>query len=75
MISENFGRLHAMIEGKRHVTGHLDRLIARDQGGECDDAAIPRAKPRAFPHVTEQTALGVFVERGSNHSNLLTAQH
>jgi hypothetical protein len=45
----NLARLNAVIERQVQVEGHLDRLVARDQRGERNDAAVSGHKARAFP--------------------------
>ena len=67
----NFRRLHAVVERKLQMIRQSDRLAAPDQRGECDDAAIAPRKAGALPHLTEQAILGVFVQRGCNHLNVL----
>jgi hypothetical protein len=61
----------AMVERKLKVIRQRDRLIAPDQRGECDDAAIAPRKAGTLPHVTEQAILRVFVESRRNHLNIL----
>lgn len=36
----DLGGLHAVVERKVDVVRHLDRLVARDQRGERDNAAV-----------------------------------
>ena len=50
----NLRRLHAVVERKLQVIRQRDRLIAPDQRGERDDAAIAQRKAGALPHLTEQ---------------------
>ena len=38
-----------MVKRELNITGHFVGLVASDQGGKCDGAAIPRANPRGFP--------------------------
>ena len=67
----NLRRLHAVVERKLQVIRQRDRLIAPDQRGERDDAAIARRKAGTLPHLTEQAILRVFVESRRNHLNVL----
>ena len=47
MISESLGRLHAVVEREVEIVRQFDRLIARDERGDRDDATVARAKARA----------------------------
>ena len=67
----NLRRLHAVVERKLQVIRQRDRLIAPDQRGERDDAAVARRKAGTLPHLAEQAILRIFVERGRNHLNVL----
>ena len=40
---------HAIIKCEVGVVRHLNCLVARDQGGDGDKAAVPWRKARAFP--------------------------
>ncbi len=68
----DFGRLDAVIERDVQVIRHLDRLVARDQRGKRDNAAVAYAEARAFPHVAKQRVLRVFFKRGRHHADVLT---
>ena len=67
----NLRRLHAMVEGKLQMLRQRDHLVAPDQRGERDDAAIARRKAGTLPHVAEQAILRIFVESRRNHLNVL----
>src|SRR5436309_892569 len=54
---------------------HLNRLVARDQRGKRDDAAVAGVQARTLPHIAEQAILSVLIERRSYASDILTAQH
>ncbi len=45
----NLARFNAVIQCEVEIIGHLDRLVARDQGGDGNDAAVPWREARAFP--------------------------
>ena len=45
----NLARFYTVIERKVEMVGHLDRLVAPDQSGDCYNAAIPWREPKAFP--------------------------
>jgi hypothetical protein len=45
----DLARLDAVIERQVEMVVQLDGLVARDQGGERDDAAVPRRETGAFP--------------------------
>ena len=62
---------HAVVERNLQVIRQRDRLIAPDQRGERDDAAIAPRKIGTLPNVTEQAILCVFVESRRNHLNVL----
>ena len=37
-----FGGLYAVVEREAEMVRHFNRLIARDQDGHCNDAAVAR---------------------------------
>ena len=45
----NLTRFNAVVECEVEIVRHLDRLVARNQGGDGNDAAVPRREARAFP--------------------------
>jgi hypothetical protein len=63
---KTFGRdlawLHPIVQREVQVERHLDRLLARDERSEGDDAAIARRKLRAFPDFAEQAVSLVFLK-------------
>ena len=61
-----------MVERKLQVIRQRDRLIAPDQRGERDDAAIAQGQAGTLPHLTEEAILVIFVESRRNHFNVLT---
>ena len=58
----DFGRLHAAVDGAIEIEGQLDALVARNERGDRDDAAIPRIKARTFPHLPEEAFLRELIE-------------
>ncbi len=42
-------RFDAVVECEVEIVGHLDRLIARDQCRERNDAAVSCVEPESFP--------------------------
>ena len=66
----DLARLDAVIERQVEMVRHLDGLVARDQCGQRNDAAVARREAGAFPHIAEQR-LGVLLERGSDHSDIV----
>jgi hypothetical protein len=60
-----------MVQRELQVIRQRDRLIAPDQRGERDDAAIAPRKAGPRPHLAEQAILRVFVEGRRNHINVL----
>src|SRR5438552_3093688 len=71
----NLARLDAVIERMVQVTRHLDRLVARNKDRKRDDAAVARRKTRTLPQVSQNTVLRVLVERGRDHSDIVTHKH
>ena len=71
----DLGRLHAVVEGQSEMEGHLDRLVARDQHRERDDAAVARAQAGTLPDIAEQAFLRVFVESRSDGTDIRRRQH
>src|SRR5947209_382457 len=69
----NFRRLHAVVERKLQVIRQSNHLVARDQRGERDDAAVAGCEAGTFPHLSEKLILRVFVEGWRNHLNLLAS--
>src|SRR5947207_1469027 len=57
----DLARLHTVIERKLELMRQLDRLVARDQRRQGDDAAVARRQSGAPPQVGER-ALRVFLE-------------
>src|SRR5207302_6966294 len=70
----NLRWLDAVFEREIEMVRHLNRLVARDQRGKRDDAAVVGVQARTLPHIAEQTILGVLIEGGSYASDILTAQ-
>ena len=74
MISEISAGFDAVIERQIEIVGHLDGLVARDQRGERDDAAVAWRETRALPHLAEKTVLRVFIQRRGDHPDIVTRQ-
>jgi hypothetical protein len=64
--SADLGRLHPVVEGAVEMPGHLLGVAAGDQGGNGDQAAIPRHELGALPDIAEQHVVGVGRERRRN---------
>ena len=58
----DFAWLDTVIERQVQMRRHLDRLVARDQDGEGDDAPVAWGEARPFPHITEK-APWVYLSR------------
>ena len=67
-------RLDAIVERQVQVERHLDRLVARDQRGERDDAAIAGREAGALPHVAEQAVLRILLEGRGDHTYIGAGQ-
>jgi hypothetical protein len=52
-------RLHAVVEREGQVVRQFDGLVAGDQRGDGDDAAVARGKARPFPEVVDDELLRV----------------
>ena len=65
MISEISRRLDAVIERQVEIGGHLDCLVARDQGGDRNDTAVPERETRALPYVAKSAVLLYFSSAGA----------
>jgi hypothetical protein len=46
-------RLDAVVERQVDVVRHLDRVVARDERGERNDAAVPGSEAGPFPYLAE----------------------
>ena len=68
----DLARLDAVVEREVRWSRHLDRLVARDERRERDDAAVPRREARAFPDVAEQAACAYFSSAGATTRISLT---
>src|SRR3954463_1254516 len=58
-------RLDPVFEGNGEVSRQLDHLIARNQRGDRDDAAVPSRKSGSLPNIAENALLRVFLESGA----------
>ena len=70
MSSEISARLDAVIQRQRDVVWHVDGLVARDQRGQSDDAAVAWREARALPQLGDG-ALRVLVECRSDHPEIV----
>src|SRR4051794_11208070 len=59
---DDFVARDAVLECLPGVEGELVAAIEGDECRDCDEAAIPWAKPRSLPHVIEQHAVTDFSE-------------
>ena len=66
----DLARLDTTIECSVHVEGQFDALVARDQNGQGDDAAIAPGETRSFPNLTEKALLRIPVKGWSNCAEL-----
>ena len=57
----DFGGLYAALQGAIEVKRQLDSLVARNQCGQRDDAAVTRIKAGTLPGLAEQTAAALGV--------------
>lgn len=69
----DFGRPHAVVEREIEIERHLDRLVARNQRGDGDEATVAGTQAWALPHLAEQSVLRVVVERGRDRLDVRTA--
>ena len=67
----NLPRFDVVIERQLEMVRHLDRLVARNQRGERNDAAVARRETRAFPYVAEKTVLCVLFKGRGDHPRIL----
>ena len=75
MISESLGRLHAIVEREVEIVRQFDRLIARDERGDRDDATVARRQSRSLPEIAEHDALRIFFEGGRDGANVFGRGH
>src|SRR5687768_1176673 len=68
-------RLDTVVERKIEIVGHLDRLVARDQGSKRDEAAGPRCEIVTFPYVPEQCALRIPREGRGERADIVKREH
>src|SRR3712207_1279263 len=71
----DLARLDTVVERKVEIVGHLDRLVARDQGSKRDEAAVPRREIGTFPYVPEQRALRVLREGRGDRADIVKREH
>jgi len=57
------------------MIGHLDGLIACDQGSQSYDAAVARREAGALPYVSKQAAFGIGRQLLSDLPNILICEH
>ena len=53
----DFGWLYATTEREIQIVWQLNCLIARNQGGDRDDAAVARIETGTLPHFTQKPLL------------------
>ena len=75
MISDSLGRLHAVVEREVEIVRKFDRLIARDERGDRDDAPVPRRQTRPLPEIAEHDVLRIFFEGGRDGANVFGRGH
>ena len=71
MISEISEGFDAVIEREVEVVRHLGGLIARDQCGQRDNAAVARVEAGALPKVAEQSVLLIFFKGGRDRAHIV----
>src|SRR5438093_4002162 len=71
----DLARLDAVVERQVEVVPHLDRLVACDQGGKRDDAAVSWCETRALPNIAEKTALRVLLQGRRHRSHIVKSGH
>src|SRR5438093_7124151 len=68
-------RLDTVIEPEIEVVRHLDRLIARDQRGKRDNAAVPRRETRSLPYVATKGCFVVLLKGRGDPPDIVRRQH
>src|SRR3954468_24283521 len=71
----NFRRLHTIIEREIEIEGQLDRLIARDKGGDREHATIAERKTGPFPEIAQNSLLSILFERGRDRAEFFKSRH
>src|SRR5207244_13129317 len=71
----DLARLHAVVERQVEVVRHLDRLVACDQRGERNDAAVARAEATPCRYVAEKTFLRVLLKGRRYGPNIARRAH
>ena len=73
MMLGDLARFDAVIERQVEMVGHLDCLVARNQCGKRNDAAVAWRETGAFPYIPEKAVLRVLIKRWSDHSDIFTS--
>src|SRR6516162_4136988 len=70
----NLSWFNAIVECNVEVVGHLDRLVSRDQGGNCNHAAVSWRQAGTFPQLSKR-ALCVLLKGWRYHCGLVQGLH
>jgi len=75
MISETLRRFHSAVERESEIVREFHGLVARDQGGDRDDAAVPRRQTWPFPEIAYNNGLAVLFESGRDRPKVFGHRH